>query len=82
MDWIRLLSRLIQAESLPGQEGEAAALLLEALKGMGLTVEESLQFWRSKFKVDSDKFEKQYAYNVRHSYGQEGKRNDYKPWSC
>ena len=52
------------------------------LKGMGLTVEESLQFWRSKFKVDSDKFEKQYAYNIRHSYGQEGKRNDYKPWSC
>ncbi|MDM7324119.1 MAG: M20/M25/M40 family metallo-hydrolase [Thermus sp.] len=36
MDWIRLLSRLIQAESLPGQEGEAAALILEALKGMGL----------------------------------------------
>lgn len=37
MDWIRLLSRLLQAESLPGQEGEAAALLLEALKGMGLS---------------------------------------------
>ncbi|WP_117237669.1 M20 family metallopeptidase [Thermus sediminis] len=36
MDWVRLLSRLLQAESLPGQEGEAAALLLEALKGMGL----------------------------------------------
>lgn len=36
MDWVRLLSRLLQAESLPGQEGEAAALLLEALKGLGL----------------------------------------------
>ncbi|WP_298630675.1 M20/M25/M40 family metallo-hydrolase [uncultured Thermus sp.] len=36
MDWVRLLSRLIQAESLPGQEGEAAGLILEALKGMGL----------------------------------------------
>ncbi|MGC8968492.1 MAG: M20/M25/M40 family metallo-hydrolase, partial [Thermus sp.] len=36
MDWVRLLSRLLQAESLPGQEGEAAGLLLEALKGMGL----------------------------------------------
>jgi hypothetical protein len=32
VDWVRLLSRLLQAESLPGQEGEAAALLLEALK--------------------------------------------------
>ena len=36
MDWVRLLSRLVQAESLPGEEGEAAGLLLEALKGMGL----------------------------------------------
>lgn len=36
MDWVRLLSRLLQAESLPGQEGEAAALLLEALKSLGL----------------------------------------------
>ena len=36
MDWVRLLSRLLQAESLPGQEGEAAGLLLEALKGLGL----------------------------------------------
>ena len=52
------------------------------LKGIGLSVEESLQFWRQHFKVDGDKFEKQYAYNIRHSYGQEGKRNDYKPWSC
>ena len=31
MDWVRLLSRLVQAESLPGEEGEAAGLLLEAL---------------------------------------------------
>jgi len=36
VDWVRLLSRLLQAESLPGKEGEAAGLLLEALKGMGL----------------------------------------------
>ena len=51
---------------------------------MGFTVEESIQFWKSNFckKIDTDKFEKQYAYNVRHMYGKEGKRNDYKPWSC
>jgi len=36
VDWVRLLSRLVQVESLPGEEGEAAGLLLEALKGMGL----------------------------------------------
>lgn len=56
------------------------------LKGMGLTLDESLRFWKAEFTkkndIDSDKFEKQYAYNIRHSYGQEGKRNDYKPWNC
>ncbi|MDT7921473.1 MAG: M20/M25/M40 family metallo-hydrolase [Thermus sp.] len=36
MDWVRLLSRLLQAQGLPGGEGEVAGLLLEALKGMGL----------------------------------------------
>nr|WP_237259023.1 M20/M25/M40 family metallo-hydrolase [Thermus brockianus] len=36
MDWVRLLSRLVQAESLPGKEEEVAGLLLEALKALGL----------------------------------------------
>ena len=51
---------------------------------MGLTQDEALQFWRTEFtkKMDGDKFEKNYAYNVRHMYGSEGKRNDYKAWSC
>lgn len=54
------------------------------LKGMGLTMEEAMIFWKTEFckKIDGDKFEKQYAYNVRHMFGQEGKRNDYRPWNC
>lgn len=28
-------------------------------------------------KVTDDRFNKEYAYNVRHSYGKEGKRADY-----
>ena len=54
------------------------------LKGVGLTVDEAMQFWRMEFtkKIDGDKFEKNYAYNIRHMYGQEGKKNDYRPWNC
>uniref|UniRef100_A0A803TC73 DNA primase large subunit n=1 Tax=Anolis carolinensis TaxID=28377 RepID=A0A803TC73_ANOCA len=49
------------------------------LKGIGLTLEQALQFWESG---NSSKFDKGYAYNIRHSYGKEGKRTDYTPFSC
>jgi len=54
------------------------------LKGIGLTMGESLTFWRKAFgrKIDGDKFQKSYSYNIRHSYGQEGKRADYTPYNC
>lgn len=54
------------------------------LKGIGLSLEQALQFWRSEFirKVDADKFDKQYAYSIRHMFGKEGKRTDYTPYSC
>ena len=54
------------------------------LKGVGLSLEESLNFWKKKFSKTTaeDKFEKEYAYNIRHNYGAEGKRTDYPPWKC
>uniref|UniRef100_A0A8C5HEJ7 DNA primase large subunit n=1 Tax=Gouania willdenowi TaxID=441366 RepID=A0A8C5HEJ7_GOUWI len=55
------------------------------LKGIGLSLEQALQFWRSEFirgKVDADKFDKAYAYSIRHMFGKEGKRTDYTPYNC
>jgi len=54
------------------------------LQGIGLSLEEALIFWRAEFTklMDVDKFDKQYAYNIRHNYGKEGKRQDYTPYSC
>uniref|UniRef100_A0A3Q3W1N1 DNA primase large subunit n=1 Tax=Mola mola TaxID=94237 RepID=A0A3Q3W1N1_MOLML len=55
------------------------------LKGIGLSLEQALQFWRSEFirgKTDTDKFDKAYAYSIRHMFGKEGKRTDYTPYSC
>uniref|UniRef100_A0A7S3C2H3 DNA primase large subunit C-terminal domain-containing protein n=1 Tax=Haptolina ericina TaxID=156174 RepID=A0A7S3C2H3_9EUKA len=54
------------------------------LKGIGLTVEESMAFWRSEFtkKMPADKWQKEYAYGIRYNYGLEGKRTDWTPHSC
>lgn len=53
------------------------------LKGIGLSVEEALIYWRQGFsKVSDDKFTKEYRYNVRYNYGLEGSRKNYKPYSC
>eukprot|EP00347_Sterkiella_histriomuscorum_P019413 403341719 len=54
------------------------------IKGLGLTMEEAYTFWKQEFckTMDSDKFEKGHGYNIRHMFGKEGKKADYKPWNC
>ncbi|BGP42092.1 DNA primase subunit pri2 [Rhodotorula kratochvilovae] len=53
------------------------------LKGIGLSVEEAIAFWRKSFStITDDKFNKEYRYNIRHNYGLEGSRKNYTPKSC
>jgi DNA primase large subunit len=33
-------------------------------------------------RTPGDKFNKEYAYNIRYNYGQEGKRQDWSEWNC
>nr|XP_029717754.1 LOW QUALITY PROTEIN: DNA primase large subunit-like [Aedes albopictus] len=55
------------------------------LKAIGVTMEDSLRFWREEFTrgtVTLEKFEKEHAYNIRHNYGKEGSRINYAAYNC
>ncbi|KAF8048562.1 hypothetical protein N665_2476s0003 [Sinapis alba] len=55
------------------------------LKGVGLKLDDALAFWRAEFSkryVGSERFDKEYAYGIRHNFGKEGKRTDYTPYAC
>ncbi|GFS33917.1 DNA primase, large subunit family [Actinidia rufa] len=54
------------------------------MMGVGLKLDDALAFWKAEFshKVGAERFDKEYAYGIRHNYGKEGKRTDYTPYSC
>lgn len=54
------------------------------LKGAGMTMEEQTLYFQREFTkiMTSEKFNKEYTYNIRHMYGKEGKRTNYTPYSC
>ncbi|KAF2292921.1 hypothetical protein GH714_029853 [Hevea brasiliensis] len=47
------------------------------LKGVGLKLDDALAFWKAEFsqKVGAERFDKEYAYSIRHNYGREGERS-------
>lgn len=51
----------------------------EMSQALGLPLDEALVYWRRAFGISmtDDKFSKEYKYNIRHSYGQEGGRKNY-----
>ena len=56
------------------------------LKAIGVSLEDSLAFWKQELTqrpdVDEKAFQSRYAYNIRHNYGQEGKRTEYSAYGC
>lgn len=54
------------------------------LKGLGFSVHEAMTFFRTEFIqiIPTARFDKEYAYHIRHSYGLEGARKDYRSLSC
>ncbi|KAJ5078453.1 DNA primase large subunit [Anaeramoeba ignava] len=54
------------------------------LKGIGLSVHDSIRFWKQEFlkKMTEKDFEKDYIYGIKYNYGLEGKRVNWSPYSC
>lgn len=57
-------------------------ILIRYLKDSGLSVNDCIEFFRSNFSCDQTRFEREFVYTIRHNYGLEGKRANYKTFSC
>jgi len=54
------------------------------LRSGGVDMDSAIEFWRKEFtkKIASDKFERDYKYNIRHLYGREGHKKALSCFSC
>ncbi|CAD8122142.1 unnamed protein product [Paramecium sonneborni] len=53
-------------------------------KSAGMKLNEAIKYLRMQFqqKISEQDFDKNYLYNIRHNYGQEGKRENYQCFTC
>lgn len=54
-------------------------------KGIGLTLGDCIKVFQERFfriGILEEQFNREYAYGIRHAYGQEGKKVNYPPYSC
>ncbi|AGO10508.1 AaceriABR056Cp [[Ashbya] aceris (nom. inval.)] len=55
------------------------------LKAAGMSADDALRFWADAFTagpISLDRFNREYRYALRHTYGLEGNRINYRPWDC
>lgn len=53
------------------------------LKGAGLSLEDSMTFFQRSFSnMTPEQFQKEYAYNIRHTYGKEGQKKNKSAYNC
>eukprot|EP01133_Synstelium_polycarpum_P008053 gene8053-9462_t len=54
------------------------------LKAIGLSYEDAYAYWKQAFskRLSGSDFDKEHLYNLRHTYGLEGKAISYSPYSC
>lgn len=74
-----ILQRLKANRHLKYQDRQMLCLFFKDIR-MGMN--ECIEFFRSNFKCTQDEFNKEYLYNIRHNYGMEGKRGNYKSFTC
>lgn len=53
------------------------------LKGAGLSLEDAMQFFQRSFgNMTPEQFQKEYSYNIRHTYGKEGQKKSKSAYNC
>jgi len=57
-------------------------VLARFLKDIGVPIEETIALFKSSFNISEGQFNKEYLYNIRHTYGLEGRRANYSSFSC